>query len=56
MCCAGFGTFKRVETSARLGRNPSTGEPLQIAASARASFVGSKNFKDAVKAEYKKKQ
>lgn len=53
---AGFGTFKRTETSARTGRNPATGEPLQIAAGARASFVAAKNFKDTVKEEWKSQQ
>ena len=52
---AGFGTFKRIETGARDGRNPATGEPLKIAASARPSFSAGKGFKDAVKGEYKKK-
>eukprot|EP00892_Ulva_mutabilis_P001839 jgi/Ulvmu1/11656/UM008_0060.1 len=49
---SGFGTFKRTEMKARKGRNPQTGEPLDIAASARPAFTAAKNFKDAVKGEY----
>ena len=35
---AGFGTFKISERSAREGRNPQTGETIQIAASKSVSF------------------
>lgn len=35
---AGFGTFKISERAAREGRNPLTGEKLQIAASKSVSF------------------
>lgn len=46
----GVGTFTAVDTEARTGRNPTTGEALQIPASKRISFKPSKPFKDAVKA------
>lgn len=52
----GFGTFKRVETAARAGRNPQTGESLQISASARPGFSAAKGFKDAVKDTYSKRR
>ena len=35
---AGFGKFSSTERSAREGRNPATGEPIQIAASTVAKF------------------
>lgn len=38
---SGFGVFKRVETKARTGRNPQTGEPVAIAAGYRAKFRAS---------------
>lgn len=44
----GFGTFSVKERSARTGRNPKTGEPLQIAASKVPSFKAGKGLKDAV--------
>ncbi len=46
----GFGTFKVSERKARTGRNPRTGEELQIAASKVPSFVAGKALKDAVNA------
>lgn len=52
MKCAGFGTFKRTETAPRTGRNPQTGEPLDVPASARPTFSAGKGFKDAVKSRY----
>jgi DNA-binding protein HU-beta len=51
---AGFGTFKRTETAARKGRNPKTGDELDIPASARPSFSAGARFKQAVKAGLKK--
>ena len=45
----GFGTFERKMRAAREGRNPATGEPLKIPASAYPSFSAGKGFKDAVK-------
>lgn len=34
----GFGTFSVKESPARMGRNPSTGEPVQIAARSTLKF------------------
>ncbi len=45
----GFGTFKLSERAARTGRNPRTGEEIQIAASKNPSFKAGKTLKDAVK-------
>ena len=45
----GFGTFAATERSARTGRNPQTGEELQLAATTIPSFKAGKLFKDAVK-------
>ena len=42
---SGFGTFKKSERAARTGRNPQTGETIQIAASNSASFKIAKAFK-----------
>jgi DNA-binding protein HU-beta len=47
---SGFGTFERRERAARTGRNPQTGEPLQVAASKAPAFKPAKAFKDAVNA------
>ena len=44
----GFGTFSVKERSARKGRNPMTGEEIDIAASFVPSFKASKNLKEAV--------
>lgn len=44
----GFGTFKITERAARTGRNPRTGETLNIAASKNPSFKPGKALKDAV--------
>jgi|GEM_PF-6846 DNA-binding protein HU-beta len=45
---AGFGTFKVSERAARQGRNPKTGETIQIAASRSPSFKAGKALKDKV--------
>jgi len=45
---SGFAKFARVERQARIGRNPQTGEPVQIKASKRARITALKGFKDAV--------
>ena len=45
----GFGTFAVKERAARTGRNPQTGEALEIAASKKVSFKVAKGLKDAVK-------
>jgi DNA-binding protein HU-beta len=45
---AGFGTFKTVQKGARTGRNPKTGEAIQIRAKTVAKFVPAKALKDAI--------
>ncbi len=40
-----FGTFSRSERAARMGRNPRTGEALQIKASRSVKFSVSSNLK-----------
>lgn len=45
---AGFGTFLVRERSARTGRNPRTGELMEIKASKVPSFKAGKALKDAV--------
>ncbi|WP_026960632.1 nucleoid-associated protein HU-beta [Aliagarivorans taiwanensis] len=44
----GFGTFQVKERSARTGRNPQTGQEIQIAAANVPSFKAGKALKDAV--------
>lgn len=44
----GFGTFSVSNRAARTGRNPRTGETIQIAASRAAKFKAGKALKDAV--------
>ncbi len=44
----GFGTFSVKERSARQGRNPRTGETIEIAAAKIPSFKAGKALKDAV--------
>lgn len=44
----GFGTFLVRARQARTGRNPRTGEPLQIAASNIPSFKAGKALKESV--------
>ena len=45
---SGFAKFSRVDRPARMGRNPQTGEPIQIKASRKAKIAPLKAFKDAV--------
>jgi len=45
----GFGAFKVAERKARKGRNPQTGEEINIAASKAPKFVAAKALKEAVK-------
>ncbi len=45
----GFGTFKVAARKARKGRNPQTGEAIDIAASKVPKFVAGKTLKEAVK-------
>jgi DNA-binding protein HU-beta len=44
----GFGTFSVSKRKASTGRNPRTGEPMQIKASAQPKFKAGKGLKDAV--------
>ena len=44
----GLGSFTVRRRAARMGRNPRTGEPIQIAASWSVGFKAAKNLKDAV--------
>ena len=44
----GFGTFSTAKRAASVGRNPRTGEKIQIAASTRPKFKAGKALKDAV--------
>lgn len=44
----GFGTFTVKDRAARTGRNPQTGEPIQISAAKVPSFKAGKALKDAV--------
>jgi DNA-binding protein HU-beta len=44
----GFGTFAIKERAARTGRNPQTGQPIQISAAKVPSFKAGKALKDAV--------
>ena len=40
----GFGTFKKAKRAARKGRNPQTGEEIEIAASESLSFKSSVKY------------
>ena len=44
----GFGTFEVKESAAREGRNPKTGDTIQIPATKTPAFAASKSFKDAL--------
>jgi DNA-binding protein HU-beta len=44
----GFGKFKIKDSPAREGRNPATGDTIQIAASRKLTFVPAKAVKDAL--------
>ncbi len=44
----GFGTFSVSRRAASQGRNPRTGEPIQIPASNQPKFKAGKGLKDAV--------
>ncbi len=45
----GFGTFRVRERKARRGRNPQTGETIQIRAKKVPKFKAGKNFREAVR-------
>lgn len=44
----GVGNFKTAQRAARVGRNPRTGDKIDIPASVKVSFSASKVLKDAV--------
>src|SRR4051794_38515308 len=44
----GFGVFEKVERAARTGRNPATGEPVEVKASSVPKFRPGSEFKDYV--------
>ncbi len=44
----GFGSFSVVHRSARMGRNPRTGEPIHISASNQPKFKAGKTLKSVV--------
>ena len=44
----GFGTFAVAKRKASTGRNPRTGEPMEIKASSQPKFKAGKGLKDAV--------
>ncbi|MET4699664.1 DNA-binding protein HU-beta [Constrictibacter sp. MBR-5] len=44
----GFGTFSVSERAASTGRNPRTGETIEIAASKQPKFKAGKGLKDAI--------
>ena len=46
----GFGTFEVSAREARMGRNPKSGEPMEIAASKMPKFKAGKALKDMVNA------
>lgn len=45
---SGFGTFSVSERKARTGRNPRTGETIQIASSRAAKFKAGKTLKESL--------
>jgi len=45
----GFGTFRVMKRKARRGRNPQTGETIQIRAKKVPKFKAGKNFREAVR-------
>jgi len=44
----GIGKFDSIEKAARTGRNPQTGDPVQISARTAPRFKASKQLKDAL--------
>ena len=46
----GFGTFEVKDRAAKAGRNPATGEAIEIPASKQIKFSAGKPFKDKVNA------
>lgn len=47
----GFGTYSKKDRKGRTGRNPRTGEEIQIPASSVPAFSAGKQFKDYVKSK-----
>lgn len=45
---SGFGSFKTVKRSARKGRNPRTGQEIQISESIAVKFTPSKTLKESL--------
>ncbi len=45
---AGLGIFRKRKSKARVGRNPATGEPIDIPARTRLRFTAAKALKDSV--------
>ena len=45
---SGFAKFAKIQTKARMGRNPATGESIRIKASKKARITPLKGFKDVV--------
>jgi DNA-binding protein HU-beta len=45
---SGFAKFAKIQTKARMGRNPATGEAIRIKASKKARITALKGFKDIV--------
>ena len=52
----GFGTFKSTSRAERVGKNPKTGEPLNIPATTVPRFTAGTAFKAAVAAKKAKKK
>ena len=44
----GIGKFKKVRRSARMGRNPQTGESIEIPERTVVKFISSKGFKEEI--------
>ena len=44
----GLGTFRKVQTKARMGRNPQTGEQIKSPARKKVRFSVAKTFKESV--------
>jgi DNA-binding protein HU-beta len=47
----GFGSFEKKHKAASTGRNPKTGEPIEISARDYPKFTVGKNFKEVVNGE-----
>ena len=50
VAAGGFGRFKVIDRPARQGRNPGTGEAIQIAASRKLAFTAAKALRDTLNA------